>query len=229
MVKKVILRLFFLLAVMVLSSCSSLGLKASNKHVTNRVLQAYGYSQISNNPQLTEIQNRFSTEQAAKINAYRLLAEKVFNEKLVGNLQVADQIIKHESYRIYLDVFLREAKVIGYSSIVDQKRVSLELSLTPRFYQCFSTTIEVVSKCLNEDGKIPFTRVGYQQVPVSTVNMACASSDCFGELSVSGFSREKNIVDQTLLNFGLYDTEWTVNMALKAWLRYYFLSYNVIH
>jgi hypothetical protein len=213
---------------MLQTACSSLALKTgnSNEHVP-KVLQSFGYSLVSHNPQLTKIQNRFATEQAAKINAYRFLAEQLFSEKLVDNLLVADQVIKDESYRIYLDIFLREAKVVGYTTIADQQKVTLELTLTPRFYQCFSSTIDVVSKCLNEDNKIPFSRLGYQQVPVSTVNMVCVSSNCFGELSISGFSKEKHIIDRTLLNFGLYDTEWTANMALKTWLRYFFITHKV--
>jgi hypothetical protein len=233
--KKLILTMLISVCFMLQTACTSLAPKIfdSNVQVTNKVIQAYGYSRISHDPQLTEIQNRFASEQAAKINAYRLLAKQLFSEKLTdnlftGNLLVADQVIKDESYRIYLDIFLREAKVMGYTKLTDQKRVSLELTLSPRFYQCFSSSVQVVSQCLNEDNKIPFTRIGYQQAPMSTVNMACASSNCFGELSISGFSKEKNILDSTLLNFGLYDTEWTVNMALKSWLRYYFLTYNVV-
>lgn len=226
--KKLMLTLLISVGYMLLTACSTLALKTADTNIhPTKALQSYGYSPISRNPQLTEIQNRFETEQAAKIKAYRLLAEKVFSEKLIDNLVVADQVIKDESYRIYLDIFLREAKVIGYTKIADQQKATLELSLTPRFYQCFSSSVQVVSKCLNEDNKIPFTRLGYQQVPVSTVNMACASSDCFGELSISGFSKEKNIIDSTLLNFGLYDTEWNVNMALKTWLRYYFLTNKI--
>lgn len=227
--KKNILTMLIIVACIQLTACSSLGLKPyqSKPQFTTKTIQAYGDSFVSHDRQLTDTENRFATEQAAKINAFRLLAEKVFDETLIDNLKVADQIITDESYRLYLDIFLREAKVIGYTSIADRKRVSLELSLTPRFYQCFSSTIQVVSKCLEEDNKIPFSRLGYQQVPTSTVNMACASSSCFGELSVSGFSKEKNVVDRTLLNFGLYDTEWTANMALKTWLRYFFITHKV--
>ena len=136
-------------------------------------------------------------------------------------------MIKDEPFRVYVDLFLREAKVVESRHLADQQKVLLRLYLSPRFYHCISSTVERVSQCLQEDNKTPFTRIGYQQAPVSTVNLAC--SDCEAQLSVSGFSKEKHGVDGFLLDAGLYDTEWAVNMATKAMLRYFFISQFVIN
>ena len=214
---------------MMLAGCSSVDIKTSDSSssVDNKVLLASGYSQLRIRPQLTPAQNVFATEQSAKLNAYRELAKQLYTEALADDLVVADQVLKNEAYRIFLDLFLREAQVVESAMIADQKKIALALSLTPRFYQCISSTVAVVSQCLQEDNKIPFTRIGYQHAPVSTVNLSCASSDCAAQLSVSGFSKEKNAVDSAMLDYGLYDAEWTVNMTLKTMLRYFFLSEQV--
>ena len=193
-----------------------------NPKVASKVLLASGYSKLRNLPQLTEDQNRLAIEQSAKLNAYRQLAKQLYNVRLSKDLLVADQIIKDESYRIYFDLFLREAKVVQSKNIADLKLVELELDLLPRFYQCISATVEVVSLCLHKENKIPFTRIGYQRAPMTKVNLSCASIDCGMQLSMSGFSTSKPAFDRAMLNIGLYDLEWSANIALKSFMQYFF-------
>lgn len=226
--KKIIFSKVILLAVILtlVNACStvpdiSLG---TNAPVQPKMLVATGYSQLRYIPQLTEEQNRLAIEQSAKIEAYRNLAKQLYVEKLSDDLSVANQVIKDEIYRVYLELFMREARVVESTKIADQKRVQLQLALTPRFYQCFSTSIEIVTACLQQDNKIPFTRIGYQPAAFSTINLACATASCADQLSVGGFSNEKHGLDNALLNLGLYDTEWTVNMGAKVMLRYLYLT-----
>lgn len=186
-----------------------------------KTLYADGYSQFRNIPQLTQVQNQYAAEQAAKLNAYRELAKQLYLEQLSEELVIADQVLKNDLYRVYLDLFLREANIIKSTQIAEQNKITLQLNLTPRFYHCFSFTVKTVTGCIQEDNKIPYTRVGYQHVPLSTINLSCASTDCSTQLVVSGFSEEKNALDRTMLDYGLYDSEWTVNIALRAALRYF--------
>lgn len=208
-------------------ACSSMQTKPDIKvtHV-DKVLFAEGYSSLAGLPELSRIQNRYAIEQAAKIIAYRNLAKQIYREPLQEQLSVADQVIKDEAYRIYLDLYLREAKTVASQNVADQKKIVLGLSLTPRFYHCLSSTVEVVHQCLQEDDKVPFTRIGYQQSPLTTVNLSC-TSDCTDHLSMAGFSNEKHMLDRMMLDYGLYDTEWTVNLTVKALLRYFYIKNHI--
>ena len=230
LMKKFTLWVLLIISVIMLAACSSGTTKTpaytvmpdSTDLVVDKVLLASGYSALRFFPQLTQVQNQYAVEQSAKLNAYRALAKQIYREQLFEDRVVADQVIKDEAYRIYLDLFLREARVVESRSIADQYKIALELTLTPRFYQCFSATVAVVSQCLQEDNKIPFTRIGYNKAPMSTVNLACL--DCGDQLSIAGFSKEKHMLDRALLSAGLYDAEWTVNMGIKIMLRYFYLS-----
>lgn len=188
------------------------------------VIMASGYSQVKNLPQYTQLQNRYVIEQSAKLNAYRELAKKLNFESLSNKLRVADQIIKDEAFRIYVDLFLREAKVIESTTLADHHKIVLELNLTDRFYQCTSNTVATVSQCLREDNKIPFTRIGYQQAALSTVNISCVASNCSNQLHISGFSKNKHMLDRALLDFGFYDAGWAINSGLRTALRYFVVT-----
>lgn len=216
-----LIRLLIVLVSMTLVACSSIATKPAAEAV-DKVLMAHGYSRIQHQAHLTSVQNQFSIEQKAKIDAYRNLAKQLYIERLENDLLVADQVIKEERFRIYFDLFLREARVVESQVIADQKRVGMALSLTPRFYSCISTTVARVAQCLREDDKVQFTRIGYQTAAVSTVNLSCPG--CSLQLSVSGYSADKNILDRGLLNVGLYDSEWIGNMAVSTMIRYWYLT-----
>ncbi|MFW5444338.1 MAG: hypothetical protein ACKE51_08545 [Methylococcaceae bacterium] len=222
-----LLAAFFLM----LLGCSSVATKntQSTAYDYSKTLLASGYSQLRHRPQLTRVQNTLTTEQHAKLNAYRELAKQLYNEKIAEGLWVANQVLKDESYRIFLDLFLREALVVESKTIVDQKKIVLSLTLTPRFYQCFSSTLAVVSQCLEESNKLLFTRIGYQHAALTKVGLSCASSGCAQPLSISGFSKEKDALDSALLDYGLYDAGWTANMTVKSLLRYFVLSQNIFN
>ncbi len=222
--KKFTLQFIFILTLFELTGCSSM-VATKNDQVVEapaKVFKASGAGNIQHLPQLTELQNQLASEQIAKLNAYRSLAKQLYKEKLSDKLFVADQVIKDELYRTYLDLFIREARVVESKNIADQKKVVLELLVPSRFYQCLSASVEVVSRCLREDNKVPFTRLGYQQATKSTVNLSCAAVDCGARISMSGFSSDTTGLDKTLLDLGLYDSEWSANMAIRSFIQYVF-------
>ena len=221
-----LIRLLIVLVSMTLVACSSIATKQDTR-TADKMLMAHGYSRVKNQAHLTAVQNQFAIEQAAKINAYRKLAKQLYSESLENGLLVADQVIKEEPFRIYLDLFLRQARVVDSQVIADQKMVGMALTLTPRFYACFSTTVARVAQCLKEDDKVQFTRIGYQTAAMSTVNLSCP--ECSLALSVSGYSAEKNGLDRGLLNVGLYDSEWIGNMATSTLIRYWYLTHFIFN
>lgn len=209
--------------------CSSFATKTAEKSSqlnshASIVLMADGFSQQRNIAQLSQIQNQYAAEQMAKIMAYRSLAKQIYPVILEGEHTVADQVIRDESFRIYLDLFLREAKVVDSKILAGQQKVSLALTLTPRFYQCFSSTEARVSQCLREDNKMQFTRIGYHQAALSNVNLSCTRSDCGQQLHIAGFSKQQSGLNNTLLNAGFYDAEWTVNTGLNAIFNYFVIT-----
>jgi len=225
-----ILRIVIVMALLALVSCASstntkeAKVVVDEAKVVTRSLMANGYAKRRQLPELTLVQNQFAMEQSAKLNAYRELAKQLYKEPLVDNVLVADQVIKNELYRIYVDLYLREAVVIKSSNIADLQKIVLNLNLTPRFYRCASSTVKIVSQCLREDNKVAFTRIGYQIADKSTVDMSCASLSCTPQMSVSGFSSKPKPMDNAMLNAGLYDAGWSANMAFKSMLRYLVLT-----
>jgi len=218
-----LIRLLWVVVSMSLMACSAVTIKPDEPVVrVDKVLTARGYSRLQKLTHLTQQQNQFALEQAATINAYRKLGKLLYQEKLADNILVADQVIKSESFRIYADLFLREAKIIESNKTFDRKTIGLALHLTPRFYRCMSSSLAKVSQCLREDDKIQFTRIGYQKASVSTVNLSCY--DCSSQLSVSGFSKEQNGMDKVMLEAGFYDVGWLGNMAASVLARYFILN-----
>ncbi len=227
--QKISFRLLLITLLTLVVGCSSLTTKTVDKSAQIKdtapiVFMDTGYSQQRNLPQLTPTQNQYAAEQMAKIVAYRGLAKQLYPVVLDNKLTVAEQVIKDESFRIYLDLFLREAKVVDSKILAGQQKVSLTLSLSSRFYQCFSSSVARVSQCLREDNKMQFTRIGYHQAVLSTVNMSCTRADCGQQLHVAGFSKQQTGLNNTLLNAGFYDAEWTVNTGLNALFNYFVIT-----
>jgi hypothetical protein len=82
----------------------------------------------------------------------------------------------------------------------------------------------VINQCLREDKKLAFTRLGFKTAKTSSVNINCASSDCSDQFHVQGFSNPTNVVDSTLLDTGLPDTEWIANTGVSLFSRAFFLQ-----
>lgn len=224
-----LIKLVWVFVSVAITACSFAPEKSDERGdlIPAKILKAQGTSRLQKSPHLSEKENQFALEQVATINAYRALAQQLYKEKLTSGLLVGDQVIKAEPFRVYVDLYLRQASIVKSTQIYDQKRIDLALPLTPRFYQCTSSTVAKVSQCLREDDKIQFTRIGYQQAPVTTVNLSCY--DCSSQLSVSGFSKEKNVVEKVMLEAGLYDASWFTNMGANVLLRYWFLTNSVFN
>lgn len=218
--------LTIILLSLVLSGCASLNSSsaATNSPVSNKTLVASGNSQFDDSGRLS-INNRWlSAEQMAKLNAYRGLADQLYYEPLGDNKTVGYQVISHEVYRVYLDIYLRNARASDYRTVQNNLKTTLELSLTPRFYRCMSGDVTFASQCIQEEDKLAFSRLGYKAAAKATTNLACDRVDCSDQFYVSGFSKERNAVDNVLLDAGFYDVQWTVNTGARTLFNYLIIN-----
>jgi|GEM_PF-291267 hypothetical protein len=211
----------------VLAGCSSLGGKAGNAAAepsASKVLRATGYSRFEDGGNVSANQRWLMAQQAAKLDAYRGLADQIYKEALDGKKTVGSQIMSDEAYRLYFDTYLREARAVDYRTVKDTLKATLELNLTPRFYRCMTGDAVVVNQCLQDDNKLAFTRIGYKPAATASANLACGNRDCSDQLYVQGFSKDRNPVDDVLLDAGLYDVEWAAHTGAQIFGRYFLIQ-----
>ncbi|WP_415880083.1 hypothetical protein [Methylomonas sp. TEB] len=215
-----------LLIMAVAAGCASVGGKSAEapSPSAGKTLRASGYSRFDDSGKLAVNQRWLQAQQAAKLDAYRGLADLLYQEKLGNQTTVGAQVMRDEVYRVYLDSYLREARAADYRTVRDNLKTTLELRLSPRFYQCMSGDTYVVGQCLQEDNKLAFTRLGYKAATVTSANLACGARDCSDQYYVSGFSKKPNVVDDTLLEAGLYDVEWIANTGLRTIFQYLLIN-----
>lgn len=66
-----------------------------------------------------EPQRRLMAMRAAKIDAYRNLAERVHGVKIWGGTTIGDMVVEKDRFRVYLDTHLSGAKVIAENPMED--------------------------------------------------------------------------------------------------------------
>lgn len=204
--------------VLLLAGCSSVASKnAQTVPQAGKILKATGFSQFNDN-NASASQRWQQAQQDAKLDAYRDLAVLLYQEPVGGNTTVGQQVVRDEAYRIYVDTYLREAQATDYRVVRENLKATLELKLSPRFFRCMSGSVSIVGQCLQEDNKLAFTRLGFKPAAKSSSNLACASADCGDMLHVQGFSKDRNVVDDALLDAGLYDSEWLLHTGINIFL-----------
>lgn len=215
--------LIFALMAIGLTGCASMN--SHDSAVTApKSLEATGYSRFDDSGKLNVNHRWLSAQQVSKLNAYRGLADQLYYEPLGNNKTVGSQVMSHEVYRVYLDVYLRSAKATDYRTVKDSLKTTLKLTLTPEFYQCMRGSVSQASQCLHEDDKMAFSRLGYKTATTTTANLACSNLDCSDQFAVDGFSKDRNMVDDLFLDAGLYDTEWMVNTGARTFFNYLLIN-----
>lgn len=206
--------IFALLVAVNLAGCAALNWR--NEPVTSKTLVADGYSRFDDSGRLNVNNRWLSARQVAKLNAYRGLADQLYYEPLGENKTIGSQVISHEVYRVYLDIYLRSARATDYRTVQDSLKTTLKLTLSPRFFQCMGGDTVQAKQCIQEDDKLAYSRLGYKTAYTTSANLACGTIDCSDQFSVSGFSKNRNPVDGFLLNVGLYDMEWIANTGART-------------
>lgn len=210
--------------VLLISGCAATSSKTVAVPSTGKTLTASGYSRFDDSGQLPVNQRWFQAQQSAKLDAYRGLAALLYQEQLDNHTTVGAQVMRDELYRVYLDSYLRDARAADYRTVRDSLKTTLELRLSPQFYRCMAGDTTVVSQCLQDDHKSEFTRLGYKAATMTSANLACGARDCRDQFYVAGFSKQRNAVDDALLDVGLYDLEWTANTGLRTVLQYLLIN-----
>jgi len=222
---KALFAVFGVLLIFVTGCASTGGSQSSQAGLfREKTLQANGYGQFEDSGRVNVNDRWLYAQQSAKLNAYRGLAHQLYYESLGENKTVGSQVVQHEVYRVYLDIYLRNARATDYRTINDSLKTTLALKLTPRFYQCMGGNIAQASQCIQQDGKLPITRLGYNAAETRTINLACGRGDCSDQFYVKGFSKKRGSVDRALLNTGLYDVQWTVNTGLRILFNYLLIN-----
>jgi hypothetical protein len=92
---------------------------------------------------LSASQRKLLSIRAAKLDAFRAVAEQVQGMKLVGNSSVANMTSVSDSFRTYVDAFLRGVNIVSTSMQPDgSSEVVAEIVLDKNFYQQFKVALQ---------------------------------------------------------------------------------------
>lgn len=104
-------------------------------------LTATGYGASSNFDGYTAGQRRLLAMRASKVDAYRALAEQIHGVRIRGNTTVGAMVAQHDSYRAYVDAYVRGARVISVTPMAEGNyETELELELPEGFADRMLTT-----------------------------------------------------------------------------------------
>ena len=131
------------------------------------------------------------------MDAYRSLAEQLNGIQLRGQTTVENMEVTHDSYQVYLNAYLRGARVKRTSAIGsdiyagdDTFETVVELDLTPRFYECINGPSELINQCLQQNPESPAPSFDQNPSKVSSINPGCNGIDCYSYPNTKGFSRK---------------------------------------
>lgn len=210
--------LFGVLISAMLSACTATSSLSMNSHddpedfSQYKQLTATGYGTAEKSDKFSRSQIKLMAMRSAKLDAYRSLSEQVYGVRLSGVTTVENMIITHDSYKSYVDAYLRGAKVVRTVAINkdmyagdDTFETVVAIELTPHFYECMNGSPTVVNACLQqpmppatESGLLtPFSSVSPNvqstatQIAIAMTGTPanCNSMDCYDYPLTAGFNR----------------------------------------
>lgn len=115
-------------------------------------LSAIGYGASSSYQGYTAGQIRLMAIRASKLDAYRALAEQIYGVRITGNTTVSAMTAQNDSFRAYLDSYIRGAKIVSVTPMAEGNyETVVELKIGPSFYDAFSrgriAAAEISSGC----------------------------------------------------------------------------------
>jgi outer membrane protein FlgP len=97
---------------------------------------AVGYGAMPVGDGLTSAQKHLLAMRAAKLDAYRSLAETVAGIKITGTSTVSAMALTSDSYKAYIEAYMRGARVVSITPLPDGAfETILELTLGGDFYR----------------------------------------------------------------------------------------------
>lgn len=102
-----------------------------------KVVRVTGYGAASIDSTLSPTQRHLLGVRAAKVDAYRNLAEQVQGLQVNGNSSVRDLASKNDTIQTYVSAYLRGARVVSTEMVSNgMYEAVVELTLAPTFFQC---------------------------------------------------------------------------------------------
>ena len=213
--------LFGVLFGAVLSGCTAMTSMSMTTHGGNadefaletKQLTATGYGTAEKSDKYSLSQIKLMAMRSSKLDAYRSLSEQVYGVRLSGVTTVENMIITHDSYKSYVDAYLRGAKVLRTVAINHDKYAGddtfetvVAIELTPRFYECMNGSPALVKQCMQipvppkEQPELvtPFSSAAPTVQVASAMVLTptnCNSSECYGYPLTSGFNRPLPIAE----------------------------------
>lgn len=107
------------------------------------VIRVVGQGAAPYSTSLTPSQRKLLAMRSARLDAFRAIAEQVQGMKLVGNSAVSNMIATSDSFRTYVDAYLRGVSVVSTTMKPDgTSEVVAEITLDQDFYKQFKATLE---------------------------------------------------------------------------------------
>lgn len=98
-------------------------------------VSAVGYGAMNSFDGYTPGQKRLMAIRASKLDAYRALVEQVYGVRITSNTTVAGLVAQSDSFRVYVDAYLRGAKVLSVTPLAEGNyETALEIELGESFY-----------------------------------------------------------------------------------------------
>jgi hypothetical protein len=121
---------------------------------------------------LSASQRKLLSIRAAKLDAFRAIAEQVQGMKLVGNSSVANMASVSDSFRTYVDAYLRGVNIVSTSLHPDgTSEVIAEIVLDKDFYAQFKSALQQTGSVMKAS-----QQGGAQGVQCGVDDSACASA-----------------------------------------------------
>lgn len=165
----------------------------------HKTLSAIGYGTVEKSDRYSRSQIKLMAMRASKMDAYRSLAEQLNGIQLRGHTAVESMEVSHDSYQVYLNAYLRGARVKRTSAIGsdpyagdDTFETVVELDLTPRFYECINGPSELINQCIQQNQEIPAPSFNPKPATVSSLNPGCNTIDCYNYPNTKGFSQRSS-------------------------------------
>ncbi|MCF7970850.1 MAG: LPP20 family lipoprotein [Methylococcaceae bacterium] len=161
-----------------------------------KILTAIGYGTSNMFSEYSPAQRRLMSMRASKMDAYRNLAEQIYGVSINGHTTVSAMVVKNDNYRVYLDAFLKGARVISITAVdADTYETVVEVTLTPKFFTCLSGTAAIHSQCLNgvnssHNNDRKNIKPELNVASLSAYN--CSSIDCYKYPDISGFYNKED-------------------------------------
>jgi hypothetical protein len=105
------------------------------------IVSAVGHGTLSNQQygQYNQTQLKLLAMRAAKVDAFRNLAEQVYGFRLSGSTTISAFASQHDYVRVHIDAFVRGARVIDVTQLPDGSyQARVEAELPPDFRQCLA-------------------------------------------------------------------------------------------